>query len=91
MYSVMNDTAPNEKHKADFSSTPLILTVNRSLPADPPFGNWWNQHECSCLQTCTKKNLHRRDPCGTGGARCRSVMRSACTDMRTKMTQNSTV
>lgn len=35
MYSVMNDTAPNEKHKADFSSTPLILTVNRSLPVDP--------------------------------------------------------
>lgn len=35
MYSVMNDTASNEKHKADFSSTPLILTVNRSLPVDP--------------------------------------------------------
>lgn len=36
MYSVMNDTAPNEKHKADFSSTPLLLlTVNRSVPVHP--------------------------------------------------------
>lgn len=66
MFRVMKHRAPNEKHEADFSSTPHIFTVNRSLPADP----LWEQVEparvCSCLQTCRKK-FTLMAPHGPGG------------------------
>lgn len=68
MYSVMNYTAPNEKHKADFPSTPLIFTVNRSLPVDP----LWEQVESRRVQLLAdlQEEIYiDGDPCGTGIAR----------------------
>lgn len=64
----MNYAAPNDKHKADFPSTPLISTANRSLPAHP----LWEQVEPTRVQLLAdlQEEIYiDGDPCGTGSAR----------------------
>lgn len=64
----MNYTAPNEKHKADFPSSPLIFTVNSSLPVD----HLWEQVEPTQVQLLAdlQEEIYiDGDPCGTGSAR----------------------
>lgn len=64
----MNCAAPNEKHKADFPSPPLIFTANRFLPADP----LWEQVQPTRVQLLAdllEEIYMDGDPCGTGSAR----------------------